>query len=174
MSVLNGEKFLSCMLDSVLKQTHRQFEFIIINNGSKDNTGLILNDFAERDQRIKIIYQDTTSWADAINKAILISKGDWIARMDPDDIMDPSRLEKQVAFIKANLELDVAISFLYLIDKSNKIIGRTKSNLINEHAVKKQLELKKVIGIAHPAVIMRKEKYFLLEDIEVDFGHVMI
>ena len=143
MSVLNGEKYLVSALDSVIKQSYKEFEFIIINNGSTDKTSLILSEYESKDKRIKIIHQDTTSWSEAINKAILFSKGDWIARMDPDDIMHISRLEKQVAFIKKNKKLDVASSFVYLIDKSNKIIGQSKSDLIDYAALNNKV-IKKV------------------------------
>ena len=157
MSVLNGEKYIVDSLDSVIKQSHKEFEFIIINNGSIDKTSKILNDFAKKDNRIKIINQIQPY--KAINKVIRLSKGDWIARMDPDDIMHPRRIEKQVAFIKKNKGLEVASSFVYLIDPSNRIVGQTKSDLVDESVLRKKVNENKIIGLAHPAVIMKKESY---------------
>ena len=72
MSVLNGEKYLVSALDSVIKQSYKEFEFIIINNGSTDKTALILSEYESKDKRFKIINQDTSSWSEAINKAIFI------------------------------------------------------------------------------------------------------
>ena len=93
-SVYNTEKYLEKCLNSVLKQTFINFEFIIINNGSTDHSLDILQKYAEKDKRIVIINNTTNRMlSSARNQGIEISKGKYLYFIDSDDFIEPDTLE---------------------------------------------------------------------------------
>ncbi len=99
MSVYNGEAYLTDAIQSVLDQTFTDFEFIIINDGSTDSSIGILEDFNRRDPRIRLIDQDNTGLTAALRTGCGSALGQYIARMDADDLSTPLRFEKQVAVL---------------------------------------------------------------------------
>ena len=108
MTVFNGEKFLREAIDSVLCQTFKNFELIIVNDASTDNSLKIIQEKSSLDQRIKIInLKENLGMANALNIAINDSKADYIARMDSDDIMYKNRLEEQVSYMSKHKDVDV-------------------------------------------------------------------
>ncbi len=109
MSAYNAEQYVSSAVESILNQTFRDFEFIIINDGSTDSTGHIARSYAARDSRIRLVEQDNTGLTIALRRGIDISAGEFIARMDADDISMPTRLEKQIEFLRAQSDY-VAVS----------------------------------------------------------------
>lgn len=102
MSVFNGCQWLSESIESVLKQTFTNFEFIIVDDGSTDNSVEIIKRYKSQDSRIHLISKDNSGLADSLNRAIQIARGQWIARLDADDICEPMRLEKQFIFSQHN------------------------------------------------------------------------
>ena len=107
MSVYNGENFLNESISSILEQTFKNFEFIIIDDGSTDNTFKILEDYAKKDCRIKIVTQKNTGLTKALNVGAGIAKGEYIARQDVDDVSMPDRIEKQLLHLKQNSDVAV-------------------------------------------------------------------
>ena len=109
MSVYNGEDYLAETIDSVLSQTFTEWEFIIINDCSTDNTTKILAEYESKDERIKIHTNETNlRLPSSLNKALSLSCGKYIARMDADDICMPDRLQKQYDFMEANPDIDLS------------------------------------------------------------------
>ena len=101
MPVYNSEKYLREAIKSILNQTFTNFELIIINDGSTDNSLKIIKSF--KDNRIKIIKnKGNLGLIKTLNKGIDLAQGKYIARMDADDIAMPKRLEKQIAFFNEN------------------------------------------------------------------------
>ena len=96
MSAFNGELFLAEAIESILKQTATDFEFIIIDDGSTDSTPEILSRYAERDERVHVFSQKNIGRAESLNRGIDLAKAPLIARMDADDIAFPQRLERAV------------------------------------------------------------------------------
>lgn len=124
MSVCNGEKYLKKAIDSILEQSFRDFEFIIVDDGSCDNTLEILKDYAEKDSRIEIIKNEKNiGLTKSLNKAIQEAKGEYIARMDADDIALPERLKEQIEFLEKNPEIGLLGTGYYEI-VDNKIISK--------------------------------------------------
>src|SRR5437868_7347070 len=121
MTVYNAQEYLNMAVDSILNQTYKNLEFIIINDGSTDNSGHIIE--AYNDPRIKYIPQKNQGLAAALNKGIGLAKGKYIARMDHDDISYQMRLEKQVEFMEDNREVAMAGTSFDLIDSDSGIIG---------------------------------------------------
>lgn len=156
MPAYNAEKYLATAIESVLTQTCQDFEFIIIDDGSSDNTLKIINEFAARDKRIKVISHENMGMGNSLNKAIAKAEGEWIARIDADDMMMPERLERQLAFIHENEGIAVASSLVYYLDENDRVIGKNKSNIVSADDCKKYLKSNELIGFHHPAVIMSK------------------
>ena len=106
LSVFNGGKWLDKSISSILIQTYHNFEFLIINDGSMDNSLEIIKKYSLIDKRIKIFSHKNIGLTKSLNEGIKNSKGKWIARIDADDIACPERLELQLNYAnKHNLSL---------------------------------------------------------------------
>ena len=115
MSVYNAEKYIEEAIQSVLNQTYNNFEFIIINDGSEDNSLEMLKNFLA-DDRIILIDRENKGLVSSLNEGILKSKGNFIARMDADDICLPNRFEEQLNFMKKNSDVGVCGSWIELLE----------------------------------------------------------
>jgi glycosyltransferase involved in cell wall biosynthesis len=102
MPVYNQMQYVSDAVNSILAQTFVNFEFIIVDDGSTDGTPEILNNFT--DPRIRIIRQQNGGFINALVTGYRAARGEWIARMDSDDLSHPTRLEKQYEFLAAHPE----------------------------------------------------------------------
>ncbi len=122
MSVYNGEKYVKTSVESILTQTFKNFELIIINDGSTDRTPDLLGSY--QDARIRIIHQENLGLTKSLNKGISLAHGEYIARMDADDISFPRRLERQVQFMEDNLDIGVVGTAYYEIDDQGRIVGK--------------------------------------------------
>ena len=106
MSVYNGAATLAATMDSVLSQEGVDFEFIVINDGSTDGSGAILDDYARRDDRVRVIHQDNTGLTQALIRGCVEARGEYIARQDAGgDVSLPDRLARQFAFLEANSDV---------------------------------------------------------------------
>ncbi|QDP01789.1 glycosyltransferase family 2 protein [Thalassotalea sp. PS06] len=102
MPVFNGGKFLSEAVNSVLQQSYRDFELLIINDGSTDSSARILSDFASKDSRVTVFNRENHGLIATLNFAIARCNGEFVARMDADDVCEPERLARQVEFFSKN------------------------------------------------------------------------
>lgn len=161
MSVYNGEDFLAEAIESVLNQTYKDFEFIIVDDGSTDSTPKILAKYQALDQRIIIDSHANMGLANSLNRAIDIAKGEWIARIDADDIMLPNRLEEQTKFVEANPEVDVVATWVYYIDEHSKVFRLLDfpKDLVTWEDNQRYFKENKGVGIIHPSVMYRKASF---------------
>jgi glycosyltransferase involved in cell wall biosynthesis len=120
-TVYNAEEYLNMAIDSILLQTYKNYEYILIDDGSTDHSRQIIE--AYDDPRIKYIYQKNQGLQAALNRGISIAKGKYIARMDHDDISYPSRLEKQVSFLESNKKIAMVGTSFDIIDSDSGIVG---------------------------------------------------
>jgi glycosyltransferase involved in cell wall biosynthesis len=104
MTVYNGGTFLSTAIESIRKQTVTDLEFVIVDDGSTDNTANILA-HAQKDSRLKVITSKRLGRARALNLAWNTARGDFIANLDSDDLAEPDRIEKQVHFLQRHPEV---------------------------------------------------------------------
>lgn len=104
-SCYNASRWLQEAIDSVLSQTFQCFEFILVDDGSTDDTWNIIKSYRARDQRIVAISKDKTGLADSLNLGIARARGRWIARLDADDLCEPMRLQEQVNFVHHHPEV---------------------------------------------------------------------
>jgi len=125
MSVYNEEKFVNKAISSILDQTFPDFELIIVDDGSTDNTPQIIESFAKRDNRIRFLRNaQNKGKSESLNVAISLSKGEIIALMDGDDISLPERLEKQLDFLKRNPEVGLVGVKYWEIDEDDSVVNR--------------------------------------------------
>lgn len=157
MSVYNGEKYLQEAIESVLNQTFRNFEFLIINDGSTDKSEEIIK--SHNDHRIRLIVNEKNiGLISSLNKGLDAARGEYIARMDCDDISLPQRLEKQFNFLKNNPDVGVVASFTREIDEDGKSLS-THWKQDRESISREEIYHNLFFGncVAHPTVIVKKE-----------------
>lgn len=122
MPVYNEESYLKECIESVLNQSFVNFEFLIIDDGSQDKSSVIINEYMKLDCRIKYYRKENTGITDTLNFGLSKAVGKYICRMDSDDIMHKTRLQKQFNFMEKNKYVQVLGSNAVLIDKFNKQI----------------------------------------------------
>jgi glycosyltransferase involved in cell wall biosynthesis len=141
MSVYNGGKFLKAAVQSILDQTFSDLEFVIIDDGSTDDSAKIINKAS--DPRIVLVRQTNHGLVYSLNKAVRLSEGEFIARMDADDISTTDRLEKQLSVLLGSPRVGVVGSFWQYIDETDK-----KS--ITMLMPPKNIDLKRALYIDNP------------------------
>jgi len=154
MPVHNSEAFLDAAVASIRAQTFADFEFIIIDDGSDDRSADILSRHAAEDRRIRVQPQPRRGVIAALNHALSIATGAYVARIDADDIASPNRLERQVTALSAGAEVAVVGSNYAIIDEAGTIRG--ESNLPTDAASIRNA-LDRTNCIAHPTVLMRRD-----------------
>jgi len=161
MSVYNSEKYLSEAIESVLNQSFSNFEFLITNDCSTDNSSILLEKYSKIDSRIKILNNKSNiGLTKSLNKMVKLSKGKYIARMDSDDICREDRFEKELELIKKS-NADVVFSNCEIIDShSNKVCNAWKPNDVNK--ILKNINY--INYIPHPSVLLNKQSL-----IDMDF-----
>ena len=124
MSCYNAGRWLSEAIDSVLAQSFRKFEFILIDDGSNDETWQIIQSYRDRDNRIVAISKKNTGLADSLNVGINLAKGAWVARLDADDLCERTRLEKQIEFVRNNPDVVLLGTGFVEIDDHSRVLKR--------------------------------------------------
>ena len=134
MIAYNAEKYISQSIESVINQIYRNWELIIIDDGSSDETLSIANSYAINDVRIKVSANGLNEGiVYSRNRAVHYSQGKYIAVLDSDDIALPERLEKQVCFMESNSEFGLIGSAFYFIDSEGNDIGKGELNAMVTH-----------------------------------------
>lgn len=150
MPVYNGEKYLAEAIESILAQTFTDFEFLIVDDGSTDTTPIILAEYARKDSRIKIVSNEKNSGvAVSLNRGIELARGEYVARMDADDVSLPHRLATQIDFFNRHHEVAVSGSFLTIYETGNKWEAPLDSKDIAIHLLFN-------CPIFHPTVMFRR------------------
>ncbi|HSJ14770.1 MAG TPA: glycosyltransferase [Longimicrobiales bacterium] len=127
MSVFNGERYLQEAIDSILRQRYRDFEFIIIDDASKDSTAAILGRCD--DPRIRVLRNSANrGLAESLNRGLAVARGEFIARQDADDISEPDRLGAQVAFLDAHPDVALLGSAHTEIDAEGGVLAQVDAN----------------------------------------------
>lgn len=159
MSVYNGMPYLPEAVRSILNQTYKNFEFIIVDDASTDGTWLYLNSI--KDERIKLIRNSKNlGLAASLNIALSKTTGDYIARMDADDISLPNRLKIQINYLLNNAQIDICGSWAKLVDDKGDIIGEIKKP-IGDKQIKKMNQW--ITGIIHPTWLAKRKVFEILK-----------
>jgi len=152
MPVYNGEKYLKEAINSILNQTYTDFELLLINDASTDDTERIINSY--KDHRIIYIKNEINlGLIKTLNKGLDLARGEFIARMDADDIALPARFEKQVSVLQNNPEIGVCGTwFTPLIDGLKK---KTIQHPQDSESIK--IHLLGYCTMGHPTIMLRKK-----------------
>jgi glycosyltransferase involved in cell wall biosynthesis len=126
MTVLNGQRHLAAAVESILNQTHRDFRFIAVNNGSQDGTGEMLDRYAAADGRMEVLRNEATvTYGEARAQAIALADTEWIALMDADDVSEQQRLERQAHVIAMHGEKLCALgTWARYINDTGRTLGQ--------------------------------------------------
>ena len=154
MPVYNSQKYLRKSIESILTQTIGDYEFIIVNDGSTDNSGQIIKNYQEKDDRIILLTQDNQGVTKSLNKGIKNSRGKYIARMDADDICAPKRFELQLEYLEKYPNTDIVGCMVSLISEKGKIIRSLDDLPLEDYQIKWHL----IFGspLIHPALMIRR------------------
>lgn len=171
MPAYNVQEFIGESIESILNQTFTDFEFIIINDGSKDDTAKVVEKYAKKDKRIKFVNNKENKGLIAVlNEGLDICRGKYIARMDSDDIAYPERFAKQIKYMEAHPECGV-------LGTAAQNFGADDHAYYNPYEVT-VFDLFRGVPFYHPTVMFRKEildkhhlrydnDYYLVEDYEL-------
>ncbi|MCK6601560.1 MAG: glycosyltransferase [Bacteroidetes bacterium] len=146
--VFNAEETLAASLSSILNQTYRNLEILLINDGSTDGSDALIHTFT--DKRIRyIVNPDNIKLPATLNKGLNLAKGKYICRMDADDLSFPERIEKQVRFMEENPNIGVSGTWMQM-----RVSGRTVRFPITHDEIRTAMIVR--CPLAHPSVILRK------------------
>ena len=155
MPVFNGELYIRRCLESVIRQTYRNWELIVVDDCSTDKTVDVVQNYLDTDSRIRLIRKrKNRGLAIQLNESIDLARGELLARMDVDDEMLPKRLESQVNFLRKHPEIGVLGSKAILVDKYGKPVGNANIPELHDD-IRKLLPYRN--PIVHSATMMRRE-----------------
>lgn len=156
-SVHNAGQYLNAFIRSILLQEFTDFEAIFIDADSTDGTREALREFAKNDRRLKVIETGFISIAEALNIGLRAAAGEYIARVDADNLLFSSFLADQVEFLDDHQDIDFVIADQLKINAGNKVIGMIPF-LMSDYAMKKHLLFKTAIGGA--PMLGRRKAFF--------------
>lgn len=155
--VFNGGSYLEEAILSIRNQSFKDFEFIIINDGSTDRSLDVIKRHAYEDSRIIVIDRENKGLVATLNEGVGVAKGELIARMDADDFALPDRLSKQYEFMSLNARVVAAGTGYLLIDEDGDPI-RIFRPLTDDSDLQQQ-GLQRCTPICHPTAIFRKNEF---------------
>lgn len=176
MPVYNARRYLRAAVQSALGQTFKDFELIAVDDGSKDDSLAILQEFAGGDDRLRIISRPNTGIVGALNDGLAAARAPLVARMDSDDVALPDRFEKQVAFLRANPDHVLVGSQVLLVDPEGAPLCPKRDTEYTHDRID-WAHLHHRWPLVHPSVMMRRDavidvggyrdKYQWLEDLDL-------
>lgn len=153
MPVYNAAQYLAESMESILAQTYDNFEFLVFNDGSKDNSLSIIQQYASRDPRIKVFdSKENKGYLVHLNEGLRVAQGEYIARMDSDDISVTTRFEKQVALLSSE-NADIVGSNVIFFSKDKESGKKSKQALYHREAL---IQMIFSCPVYHPTVMFRK------------------
>jgi len=175
MPCYNAAAFLSDALDSIISQSYRNLEIVLIDDGSNDQSRSIIKSYELKDSRIRAFYNDSNiGLIKTLNKGLSLCTGRYIARMDADDISMPNRIQVLVDILEQDLTLDLVSGGCYSLNEEGQIITRVYPKACTPLAIKFVCFF--ITPVLHPCVVFRKslmsfekydEDYLHSEDYEV-------
>lgn len=157
MGVRNGARFLPEAIESILNQTFTNFEFIIVDNGSSDNTPHILRRYQESDPRIVVIEEARPGHAIALNTGLAVSTAPWIARMDADDIAAPNRISRQLEVLGANRDVVALGSYGWIIGEQGNVVAHSRVGPTDREEFERLRLAGELVYLLNPSVIFSRD-----------------
>jgi glycosyltransferase involved in cell wall biosynthesis len=175
LAVYNGQQYLREAMESVLAQTFSDFEFLIIDDGSTDGSLKILQEYAAKYSRIRIVSRPNKGLTNTLNEGLSLARGEFLARMDADDICMPQRFERQIAYLKEHPDCVLVGSRVLLMDPEGLPIR--EMCLEQTHEEIDSAHLNRGWPVVHPAAMMRmsaldqiggyRDEFNTLEDLDL-------
>lgn len=154
MGVYNGERFLDSAIASIVGQSYRNWELIVVDDASTDSSLAVATSWRERDARVRVLEHATNrGLAVSLNEAFAVARGELIARMDADDVSLPQRLQKQVRFLDAHPDVAVLGTGAEFVDARGRPLG--SGHLFEEHD-DIAANIYRTTPLLHPSVMMRR------------------
>jgi glycosyltransferase involved in cell wall biosynthesis len=170
MSVYNCERYLALAIESILAQTVPDFEFLIVNDGSKDNSAQIIDGYAARDARIRPIHRENRGLIASLNQLLAEARAPLVARMDGDDIACPERFARQLAFMRDRPDYGVVSTWTHDIDADgNPSVTRDFEHPTNHAGFLEALHHS--TPLCHPSVMYRRDLVLGIGGYHAAFKH---
>jgi glycosyltransferase involved in cell wall biosynthesis len=169
MPAFNAAEFLDEAISSILEQTFRDFEFLIIDDGSTDSTASILAKYGKADSRLRVFRQSNEGMISALNRGCRLARGRYIARMDADDVSLPHRIERQVDYMEKNPRVGIVGTWTTQIERDGSVRGNWCPS-----PLPKFLRWKHFFGgcVHHPSVLIRRDVLEKIDFYRPDAVHV--
>ena len=155
MPVYNAECYVAEAIESILSQTYTTFEFLIFNDGSTDRSLDILKTYTERDERVHVFSGPHKGYVPWLNEGLRVAQGQFIARMDADDISLPLRFDRQVEYLRRHPECVVVGCDLLQIDSDGDPLSEVRHD-VEHQGIEANLLRGGFEVIAHPTCMMRR------------------
>lgn len=176
--VHNGEKYLAQAIDSVLAQTHRALELLIVDDGSTDGSRAVMERYARNDARIRVLSQERRGHVAAANRGLEEARCEWVARLDADDLFLQEKIERQLAFVKANPDVRIVGSLGYFINHAGRVLGLVGSEgPFSERECRSLVAANQPVSFIHSSTMLHREtilrhggyrtKFLQVEDIDL-------
>lgn len=151
----NQAEYLHEALESVLKQTYRNWECLIVNDGSIDHTEAVAKSWVEKDNRFKYLFQVNKGLSSARNAGLKTAKGDYIQFLDSDDLIEPEKIKVQTAALLNDREIDVSVSgYRYFEGSTLELRAMGRDNFFPEVVLhKNDVDTKAILNVKNPMVI---------------------
>ncbi|MBE7076413.1 MAG: glycosyltransferase family 2 protein [Clostridiales bacterium] len=166
--VYNSEKTLERCLNSVIVQTHKDYEVILVDDGSKDNSLNICFEFAKKDSRIKVVHKENGGPSSARNKGLSVSEGQYVSFIDSDDSIDSDFLEKLIQGFE-NKGVDLVISAIRIEGFKNKFVGFNENAILEKNKFNRFFTQDNFYGLmsssCNKLYLREKIKHYFPEDI---------
>jgi glycosyltransferase involved in cell wall biosynthesis len=154
LAVYNSEPYLAEAIESILNQTFQDFELLIIDDGSTDNSVAIVKRYADRDSRIRWVTQPNAGIPKTRNRLLAMATGEFIAVMDADDVALPDRFERQVAYLRSSSNTVCVGGAYQIMDGAGRFL--TVMRLAEDNAEIQRILLDGHTSFLHPACMIRK------------------
>lgn len=154
MPAYNVQQYIGEAIESILNQTYSNIELIVVNDASTDNTWDVVREYAKNDKRM-VIHRNKKNLklSKTLNKCIMLATGEYLARMDADDISLPQRIGSQVAFLEIHHDVGVVGATIEIIDHQGNPIGKREYHTSDQEI---RAHIFKYSPFAHPVIMMRK------------------
>ena len=158
MSVRNGMPYVPDTIASIVAQTFTDWEFVIVDNASTDESVAVIEKIAATEPRIRLLRNEKDlGMSGGLNRGLEVCRGRWIARMDADDIAMPDRFERQLAFLRENPDVKTTSCLAHYIDSEGREVGKTFHDLTTREAFRRYVDEDLAIGILHPGAMIDRQ-----------------
>lgn len=169
MSVYNAERYVAEAIQSILGQTEGRFEFLIVNDGSRDASGSIIDRYAAQDSRIRAIHQENRGLIASLNRMLDEARAPLVARMDSDDVSRPERFAVQLAWMQAHPDIAVLGTNTDELDADGAFFPCSDFHPENPADIRERLMA--ASAMCHPSVMMRRDVIRALGGYRAAFRH---